>query len=200
MLQLRNGKALLIDLEMTCWEGGVVPPGMRREVLEIGLVEIDTKEMVIAREGSWLVRPIASEVTPYCSALTGITPEEVARDGRPLREVLRTIANEFGPARKSLLAWGDDWSPIEIDCRHQDCQNPFPRDAFLNVGHVASLLWSGSGRLGLDDARVALGKPDVPGRHRALPDARATAEVVIEMSRLVREHVARATFEGAPAP
>lgn len=197
MQQLRNGRALVIDLELTCWAEGVPPPGQRREILEIGLVEIDTQDLVIRREGSWLVRPVASAVTPYCTELTGITAEEVAKEGRPLDEVLRSVANEFGPARKSLLAWGDDWHAIDEDCRALGCENPFPRDASLNIGRVGSLLWSGSARMGLDEARNALGLDDVPGRHRALADARAAAQVVLEMSRLARAFAHR---PAAPMP
>ena len=186
MLELRNGRVLVIDLELTCWEGDAVPPGQRREIVEIGLVEIDMKDLAIRRESSWLVRPMASSVTPYCTSLTGITPEEVASGGRRLGEVLRSIANEFGPTRKPLLAWGDDWHAIDEDCRAAGCANPFPQEAFLNIGRVGSLLWSGNARLGLDEARVTLDLPEIQGRHRALPDARATADLVIAMARLVR--------------
>jgi len=187
MSVLRTGRALFIDVEMTCWKGEI-PPGQRREIIEFGLVEVDTAELVILREATYLVRPRVSEVSEYCTALTGITPQEVKRDGRPLEEVLRTMAKDFGPARKPLLAWGNDWVCLQEDCEAAGCVNPFPREAFTDIGRVGTLLWGSGGRLGLDKARAILGLESPDGRHRALIDARATAELYMSMATMVRAY------------
>lgn len=189
-LQLRTGRVLFIDVEMTCWEDGLPPLGMRREIIEFGLVEVDVKDLRVLREGSWLVRPKNSEVSAHCTSITGIDAAMLSKDGRPLQEVLRTIAKEFGPARKPLLAWGDDWTCIEADCQASNCENPFPRDAFLDMGRMGTLLWGGEGRLGLDAARAGFDLAEPPSRHRALPDARATAELYMEMASMIRRRAA----------
>lgn len=191
-LHLRTGRVLFIDVEMTCWESGLPPPGMCREVIELGLVEVDAKDLRVLREGAWLVRPQRSEVSEYCTTITGLDASTLAKQGRTLQEVLRSIAKEFGPARKPLLAWGDDWNCIEADCIAARCENPFPRDAFLDLGRMGTLLWGGDGRLGLDAARASFDLPEPDGRHRALPDARATAELYIGMARMMRERAAEA--------
>lgn len=199
MSNLRTGRALFIDVEMACWDGPN-PAGMRNEIIEFGLVEVDTQKLVVLREGQYLVQPVAAEISAYCTTLTGISAEEVSRDGRPLGEVVRTMARHFGPARKPLLAWGDDWRCVQQDCEEVGCENPFPREAFTNIGHVGSLLWSGAGRLGLDAARSLLGLEPPNGRHRALVDARATAHLYIAFATMARGPSQELETTSVPSP
>lgn len=169
--RFRTDVALSIDIEMTCWEGEP-PEGMRPEIIQIGLVEVDFENLRLGREARLYVRPYRSTVSPYCTRLTGITPDILKRDGRPLGEVLRTIAKDWGPRHKSLLSWGSDWHAIEAECREVKCGNPFPSDGAVNIGQIFTLLHGARYRLGLYAALQAAGIEPVGSRHDGLDDAR----------------------------
>lgn len=184
MKQLKTSRALCLDLEMACWRGPP-PPGMRAEIIEFGIVEVDMQGG-ITREASYLVRPVASEISAYCTELTGITADEVVRHGRPLREVLASLTKEFGPSGKSLITWGNDWSSIERDCRELGIENPFPPGAQINIGQLASLAAGQDRRIGLEESLVAAGIVEEEARHRALPDARNTARIFAALCEVFR--------------
>jgi inhibitor of KinA sporulation pathway (predicted exonuclease) len=110
--RIRLDRMLVADFEQTCWEDGP-PPGQRTEIIEIGIAEVRLEgEPCILRSAGYLVRPAASEVSPFCTALTGITPGMVRRQGRPLAEVLGTIRKNFGGGAKTWAAWGRDGNGI----------------------------------------------------------------------------------------
>lgn len=185
MRALKTSRALCVDLELSCWNGPP-PPGMRPEVIEIGLVEVDMQRGEIIREAEFLVRPVLSTISEYCTELTGITAEEVARDGRPLGEVLRGLTKEYGPAHKSLVTWGNDWPTIEQQCRDQGVENPFPAGAQINIGQLASLAAGQDRRIGLQESLATAGIDPGPIRHRGLADARNTGRLLLAMSEALR--------------
>jgi len=155
---------------------------MRREIIEFGLVEWDPGERRIVREGRWLVRPRESVVGTYCTALTGITHDEARAQGRPLGEVVRTIAKAFGTLGKPSLAWGDDWEGIERECARVGAPNPFRREGFVNAGLVYGLMAGTETRPGLAAAAEALGVGRTGRAHSALDDARDALLVFEAMS------------------
>ena len=190
----RTDRILAIDTEWTCWEGDA-PPGMRSEILEIGIVEADVSTLEILREESWLVRPACSEVSAYCERLTGITGDEARRFGRPLPEVMRTLAKQFGPSRKALVSWGDDFGGIDAECRAFGVENPFPRELAVNFGLVHALAAGCRERPSLDAALAAEGVSFEGRRHRALPDALATMRLFLAFA--ARQ---RPVFSPGPVP
>ncbi len=189
MAALRYDRLLCIDLELTCWEEHP-PAGQRREIIEIGIVEVDPRKLEILREDRYLVRPASSEVSPFCTALTGLTAGELRRHGRPLLEVMRTVVATYGPGRKATLAWGDDWSAIERDCEAAGIPNPFPGPASINLGQIYMLLTGATQRPSVSRALQELGL-EFDGRpHGALVDARNTIAIYRELATRFR----------APAP
>ena len=54
--QQYHPRSLYIDVEMTCWTGPP-PPGMKQEIIEIGIAEMDLRTLDITREASYFVRP-----------------------------------------------------------------------------------------------------------------------------------------------
>jgi inhibitor of KinA sporulation pathway (predicted exonuclease) len=184
MTRLRTDRALALDLELTCWESAP-PPGQQPEIIEIGIVEIDTSGPEIINAARYLVRPRTSEISDYCERLTGLTRLEVKQDGRRLSEVLRTIENVFAPTHKVLLTWGNDWRAIENACREEVFAtaigsrsllayvrlNPFPPENVVNLGALVSL-WSGADRrVGMYEAMAAAGVAPEGRQHRAFDDA-----------------------------
>lgn len=173
-LRLRTDVALVLDVEETCWDGPP-PPGMVPEIIEIGVAELDMRELVILREASFLVRPVRSEVSDYCTTLTGHSADSLRRNGRPLAEIFRTFSKSFGPAKKALMSWGDDWKEIARDADLAGASNPFPREAFQNIGQMFTLMTGSRTRLGLVAALESAGLSFDGIPHRGVVDARNTA-------------------------
>ena len=75
-----TNKIIIIDLEATCWEG-IPPQGEVSEIIEIGICLLDTLTGEISNNRGILVKPTHSKISPFCTQLTTITPELVAREG-----------------------------------------------------------------------------------------------------------------------
>ncbi len=195
MKKHRTDRILAIDTEWTCWDGEP-PAGMRSELIEIGIVEADPSTLEIVRERSFLVRPLHSRVSPYCEELTGISEDLLRTDGRPLPEVLRTLAKEFGPSRKAVVAWGDDWGGIDGECRAGGLDNPFPRELALNFGLIYAIAVGCLERPALEQAVEAEGIGFDGRQHRAVPDAAATMRLFLAFSARQR----MLTSPGSPSP
>lgn len=185
MSRYKLDRILCIDTEWTCWDGPP-PDGMASEIIEIGIVEADIETLSILREGRYLVRPERSTVSPYCTALTGLTQREVHRQGRALGDTLRSLAKAFGPASKLTIAWGDDWSGIERECGLAGIPNPFPPGHAVDIGKAYAIQSGSTRRPGLETAleRMGLGFEGEP--HRAVTDARNTVRAYAGMSRALR--------------
>lgn len=213
MPQLRTDRVLALDLELTSWESDP-PPSQRPEIVEIGIVEIDTAGPEIISSARYLVRPRIAEISDYCERLTGLTRLEVKQDGRRLSEVLQTIENVFDPMHKMLVTWGDDWRAIENGCREEVFAtasgshsllayvrfNPFLPENVVNLGALVSL-WSGTDcRQGMLEAMVAAGVAPEGRRHRAFDDAFNLARLICRYVECFREltPAGHGASDGAP--
>jgi inhibitor of KinA sporulation pathway (predicted exonuclease) len=108
---------------MCCWnENGV---GTIGEIIEIGLAEIDVEQGVIAKRAQYFVRPEQDEISKFCVDLTGITPRKVAKQGRPLEEVLASMVKNFGGSRKIYASWGRDDVILRQECEQKGIAMPF---------------------------------------------------------------------------
>ncbi|MFJ6632163.1 exonuclease domain-containing protein [Streptomyces sp. NPDC091376] len=95
----------VVDVEATCWEGQP-PPGAVSEIIEIGLTVVDlhTRERVARHR--ILVRPARSEVSAFCTELTGLCGAEVDT-GVGFAEACRTLAADHGAGARPWASWGD---------------------------------------------------------------------------------------------
>jgi inhibitor of KinA sporulation pathway (predicted exonuclease) len=166
-------RSIYIDVELSCW-AEPPPPGMRQEIIEIGLVEMDLHTLEITREKSHFVRPKRWEISDRCTNLTGITKEDI-RSARPFPEVLAALTDEFSPSRALCCTWGNDAGLIAAACQSQGLRTPLRY--LLDLAHLFQGLFLLKQTPGL---RSAVGMLDlefdgVP--HGALVDARNTARV-----------------------
>eukprot|EP01090_Pellita_catalonica_P004438 TRINITY_DN14269_c0_g1_i1.p1 TRINITY_DN14269_c0_g1~~TRINITY_DN14269_c0_g1_i1.p1 ORF type:complete len:461 (-),score=71.66 TRINITY_DN14269_c0_g1_i1:3-1385(-) len=82
---------VVVDLEATCdySPNPLVDPTKNSEIIEFPWVTFDTKTMKIVSETRYYIQPsFLDGVTPYCTALTGITKETVTESGESLESVL----------------------------------------------------------------------------------------------------------------
>jgi inhibitor of KinA sporulation pathway (predicted exonuclease) len=67
---MKNHIANVIDLEMSCYPGGVFPDGERQEIIEIGLTTVDLMTRRIITTRSLPIIPTMSSISPFCTELT----------------------------------------------------------------------------------------------------------------------------------
>ena len=122
-------RALYLDLELTCWNAPP-PLGMKPEIIEIGLVELDLVNLHITRKASCFVRPRRWEISDKCAKLTGITSDEI-RKAKPFDEALPALLKKFGPTDALCCTWGDDVAMLNRACTSFGLISPFTRQMDL---------------------------------------------------------------------
>jgi inhibitor of KinA sporulation pathway (predicted exonuclease) len=178
---VRTDRTLYLDLELTCWDGPR-PEGQFHEIIQVGVVEVDTLDLAITRKCAYYVTPEKSLVSEYCTNLTGITQRQVDRQGRPFYEVLNSITKKFGPKNKVCYTWGNDQEAVEYACDHDGLLSPF---TFINLSHFFSVTM-GVKSMSLEDALLLLNSSFKGRAHDALVDAENTAELHMAMIRRTR--------------
>jgi inhibitor of KinA sporulation pathway (predicted exonuclease) len=177
----KYNRILCIDVEMTCWEGEP-PAGEVSEMIALGIVDLKTDDLEIKREQQFLIRPQFSTISPFCSTLTGITPNEGA-GAPPLAEVLRTVRKTFGQG--DWCAWGRDDELIRESCDRAGAEFPFP-GLFHDLAAQVRLLLGLTYRLSLDEALARFNLDFEGPAHDALADARNLARLFMEVARRLR--------------
>jgi len=117
-----HDRAIYIDIEQTCWS--TPPPlGMKPEIIEIGVVEVNLHTLEITREGSYFVRPKRWEISDRCTELTGITKEDIQK-ARPFPQVIESLKQEFRPSAVLCCSWGNDDDVIASTCHAHGLRTP----------------------------------------------------------------------------
>jgi inhibitor of KinA sporulation pathway (predicted exonuclease) len=184
---VRDDRNLFIDVELTCWDGPP-PPGEAPEIIEIGVAELDLETLEVTRSHSYLVLPVFSTISPYCTDLTGITIGEMRRRGRPLREVSPRIVKDFGSRSKQWLSWGPDRRAIDGDHAAKGVPDTFSA-AFVDMGLEFKHSLGLSRSIGLTRAMQLYGLERTGRIHSGEQDAVDTALLWAEMSRRRRAEI-----------
>lgn len=168
-----HGRGLYIDIEMTCWS--TTPPlGMKPEIIEIGVVEMNLHTLKITRESSYFVRPKRWEISQHCTELTGITKDDIQK-ARSFPEVLQLLKEEFTPGKALCGAWGNDANLIEATCHAYGIKTPLRYR--LDLSQLFPWLVLLKQTPSLRDAIAMLGLEFDGVPHGALVDARNTARI-----------------------
>lgn len=166
--------ALYLDLELTCWDTAP-SPGLRNEIIEIGVVEMDLTSFAIVREAQHFVRPTGLwEISEYCTKITGITRSDII-PAYSLEDVLKKLENQFEFSGKRTVAWGHDVSVIKQACRSAKLDCPFRHP--MDLSSLCRDLFFLSGQPSLESALELMGMEFEGVQHGALPDARNTARL-----------------------
>jgi len=176
----------VFDLEYTAWECSMarhwLEPGQFREVVQIGAVKLDGRNLSVLDEFDLLVRPRVNPVlSPYLEQLTGIANADMTARGVDFAEGYERFAAFAGEG--PICAFGhDEWVLEEnlrlygiTDYRH------LPRFADLR-SWFAACNFDPRGKLSCEIG-PALGLESKGRAHNALHDARALAASVEEMVR-----------------
>jgi inhibitor of KinA sporulation pathway (predicted exonuclease) len=158
----RLDQILVIDVEATCW-AGKPPPDMESEIIEIGMCTLDITTGQRLEKRSILVKPQRSTVSEFCTELTTLTPEQVAR-GASFTEACLILRKQYASRARVWASYGDyDRRQFEHQCVMHGVPYPFG-PAHMNVKTLFALVHNLPHEIGLDKA-LKLADLPLEGRH-----------------------------------
>jgi inhibitor of KinA sporulation pathway (predicted exonuclease) len=161
-------KIVTIDLEATCWPKQP-PQGQKSEIIEIGICTLDLKTLERGEKKSVLVKPVKSEISPFCTELTTITAD-MLKDAVSLKEALMVLAT-YKPDLRTWASYGDyDRTMLEKDCADKGLKNPMGK-THLNVKNFFCLKNKLDKEVGVDEALKMLKRPFEGTPHRGGDDS-----------------------------
>lgn len=172
----------VIDLEATCWENGNYPAdGQKQEIIEIGLVEVDTADREIISKQTYLIKPILSEVSDFCTKLTTLTADQLEDEGITFAEACETLRDKHDSKHRIWASWGDwDRSRFRDDCQNKGVKYPFGR-SHLNVKTLHGMKRGIKNPKGLAKSCRVEGIEFEGTAHRGVDDAYNIAKVLLKI-------------------
>lgn len=182
-MSIRKDKMIIVDLEATCWDGYDAPPGQENEIIEIGVCTLDLRELTLVDKRSLLVRPECSEVSPYCTALTTITPELLVEQGIAFDLACSILEQDYDSRNRLWASWGHfDFRIFKDQCKRRGVRYPFSK----KHGNLKRLFADVHGtRMGIARALDALSIEPEGTAHRGVDDAWNTGRLLLT---LINQH------------
>jgi inhibitor of KinA sporulation pathway (predicted exonuclease) len=178
-LAIYKDTALVVDIEATCWDGYDAPDGQENEVIEIGVCTLDLATLDIGEAESILVKPTHSEISPFCTQLTTITPDMVAEHGVSFAEACSQLETRFNSRNRLWCSWGSwDFKMMRDQCKRREVRYPFS-DKHANLKRIYAD--AQKNRIGLKAALEALAIPLEGTHHRGNDDARNAARALVAL-------------------
>jgi inhibitor of KinA sporulation pathway (predicted exonuclease) len=167
----------VIDVEATCWERNP-PPGQVNEIIEIGLCAVDLETRERVERDRIMVKPARSEVSAFCTELTGITQEE-ADAGITFREACALLISRHHSDSRPWASWGDyDRKQFERQCG--GVRYPFG-SAHTNAKQRFAEAY-GIRRQGMAGALQSAGLPLEGRHHNGADDAWNIAALILHLA------------------
>ncbi len=177
-------RIIVVDVESTCWEGSP-PAGEESDVIEIGVCTLDLATLERADRRALLVRPERSSVSPFCTELTTIRPDDVA-DAPTLREACKILRADYASDRRVWASWGDyDRRQIERCCAALGCGYPFGTTHW-NAKSIFAVTRRLDREVGMARALALAGLPLEGTHHRGVDDAWNIAALLATVLRASR--------------
>lgn len=174
---------VIVDLESTCWENEKAPSGERSEIIEIGVCTLDIKSLERANKRSLLVKPIESQVSPFCTELTTITPEMIEDNGMDFAEASSILKNEYQTEDRLWVSWGNYDRRMFIEqCQRRDIPYPFS-DNHCNLKNLFANFYGQ--RMGMETALKTIGQDLEGTHHRGDDDA---WNIAVILAHLLQAH------------
>lgn len=173
---------LVVDLEATCSMDGSVPRE-EMEIIEIGAVMFDRKQMKVIDEFDTLIRPTRNPIlSDFCKELTTITQNAVC-EAPEFKESFGNFVDwykSFDPEKNNILlsSWGVyDKNQLIQDCNFFGVEYPF-NDNHLNIKKYFSKVHGKRKQYGMAKALRIVGLELIGIHHRGIDDARNTARLL----------------------
>ena len=186
----KHDKLLVFDLELTCWENHYTdengdqkidknpPEGMFNEIIQFGYALVDMKTRKIIEKGSWLIKPTKSEISEFCTKLTGISQKMIDEDGISF-EKFRKIISKKGWKYIPSTSWGyGDIIQFREHCEVRNLESPLSKSHFCCKTLFGT--WTGRTKgFGVKNSLKRLNLEFEGEQHDAMWDAVNTAKVLL---------------------
>lgn len=171
-------KIIVVDLESACWRG-TPPPGQMNEIIEIGIVTIETKSLSIIDKDSYIIKPKFSKISDFCTQLTSIT-QEMVDQGQDFEDICSKISIKYNTKSRIWASYGEyDKNHLKNICNFFDVKYPFS-DMHWNIKTMASIFY-GFPEMGLDKLLNKLNIKMEGRHHRGSDDAYNIAKILIDI-------------------
>jgi inhibitor of KinA sporulation pathway (predicted exonuclease) len=169
-------KILVVDSEHTCYDNNDFPYGEKSDIIQIGWCWLLLPALEITKPQMLYVKPTRSQISDYCTDLTGITYKQV-KSAPPLAQVCQTLINNHGTRSRPWFTWGFDMPDLKQECEELGANFPFS-ESYHNAQDLASICLGVPLRTSLKSA-LSLLNLSFEGRHHQAPDdAYNTAKIV----------------------
>lgn len=159
----RRDIVLVVDVEATCWDVNPPPNCQINEIIEIGFCFYDIVKDEVKDKRSLLIKPIVSEISPFCTRLTTLTPQMIAADGIDFASACRMLVDDYGARDYLWTSWGSyDQKIFRRQCRRLGVSYPFGK-RHLNLKSAFARYHDGQ-RHGMTRALERAGL-ELQGRH-----------------------------------
>ena len=174
-------RLLVVDVEATCWETREEQGDRPNEIIEIGICSLDLRSGKITEPDSYVVKPRFTEVSPFCTQLTGWTPEQVA-EGGDIADTLKAIGSDYSIDKDTLWCSYGEFDRIKLASEgrasvsglygvHRN-DNPFARmRSHLNLKTIFAIRAGLRDEVGMDKALNIAGIKMVGRHHNGADDA-----------------------------
>ncbi|QTD39020.1 exonuclease domain-containing protein [Polaribacter batillariae] len=171
-------KIIVIDLEATCWEVDGDYQKEHSEIIEVGVCELSVTTGEITKSIGILVKPEHSEISPFCTQLTSITPKMIEEEGVSLTEACNILMKEYQSEYYQFAGYGAyDQRFFREQCKKKNIFYPM-HHSYTNVKVALSKKLGIRRGLGMDKALQKLNIPLEGTHHRGVDDAKNIAKIL----------------------
>ena len=171
-------KILVIDLESTCWEEDGDYQKNNSEIIEIGICKYVISTGEIEAKKSYYIKPENSEISEFCTKLTGITKKIIEKEGVSLETALKRIKNKYRSQARIWAAFGDyDRIMLEKECKKREISHPFG-ETYLNIRSLMTVKNKMAKGIGLTEALILVKESFDGNEHCGADDAYNTAKLL----------------------
>jgi len=144
---------LVVDVESTCWDGASSERRHQEsEIIEVGYALLDQKSFQISQNDHLVIQPENSDVSDFCTQLTGWTTESLA-DGMSYEAACVHLRQKLSSRRRVFASWGN-YDRRQFERQAESFRIPYPfGKSHLNVKDLFVLL---SGRQHACNVETAL--------------------------------------------
>lgn len=175
----------VVDIEATMFSDN--PQALFTEIVQIGVVRLCLDTRLIAGVVEYLIKPQATVCGDALTELTGLTQQQLDREGLLFGEVCLLLRDIWGTQRIPWSSWGYyDLAQIQQCCQNLDSIMPFHKQHF----DLKRIYWlvgqGGKGRpKGLRRALQMEGLEFLGQPHSAVDDAMNAARILVCMVELL---------------
>lgn len=100
-------RIVVVDVEATCWETNEEQGDRPNELIEIGVCTLDARTGLIENRASIAVRPRSTEISPFCTTLTGWTQEQIDAEGLDIVDAFAEFSKLYDPKGGVWASYGE---------------------------------------------------------------------------------------------